>query len=394
MLFTLEALQANEGDCLILHYGEAGDPRFIVIDGGPGDTYKSFLGPRLGALKDRWSPSRPLSIEMLMVSHIDRDHIDGVLDWTGKMIEGQGPACDINTLWHNSFDDLAGNDPNGLLAALAPGPEAVLPAGIELEPHTRLVLAGVKEGRTLRDNAKKLRLLVNTGFKRLVRAPERGRKTLKWGDGLELTVVCPRKDRLARLQQDWDKKLEELRQKRESAAGAALAEVEHQELIEAAAYLDRSVYNLASMVVLAEAGGRRMLLTGDGRGDDILDGLDNAGLLDNGKIHVDLLKVPHHGSDRNTKLEFFQQITADHYVISADGKHGNPESETLKWIFEARGQAPFTLWLTNREGKQELGPRLRAFVAAKRATHPHAKVRFREDDLPSLKVNLLEEVTY
>jgi hypothetical protein len=116
--------------------------------------------------------------------------------------------------------------------------------------------------------------------------------------------------------------------------------------------------------------------------------------LDGDKIHVDLLKLPHHGSNRNVRQGFFQRVSADHYVISANGRDGNPESETLEWIFAARGQEPFTLWLTNREGKQELGPRLRDFVAAKRATHPHGQVRFREQALPSLKVNLLEEVTY
>jgi len=389
MLFTLEALQAHQGDCLILHYGAPQDPRFIVIDGGPGDTYQSFLAPRLEALKNRWSPDRPLSIEMLMVSHLDRDHIDGVLDWTGDMLKGRGPACDINTLWHNSFDEVVGNDPDGLLAVLA-----ALPASVEIDPHTRLVLAGVKEGRDLRDNAKKLGLLVNTGFQRLILAPADRRKTLGWGDGLKLTVLCPQKDRLAKLQKDWDDKLKKLQEKRKSAQGAALAEAEPEELIEAAANLDTSVYNLASMVVLAEADNRRMLLTGDARHDDILEGLKTAGLLEGGKIHVDLIKLPHHGSNRNARLVFFQQVTADHYVISANGRDGNPESETLEWIFEARGQEPFTLWLTNREGKPDLGPRLRDFVAAKRATHPHAEVRFREDALPSLKVNLLEEVAY
>ena len=39
-----------------------------------------------------------------------------------------------------------------------------------------------------------------------------------------------------------------------------------------AAYVDKSVPNLSSIVLLAEAKGKRMLLTGDARGDKILQG--------------------------------------------------------------------------------------------------------------------------
>ena len=86
-----------------------------------------------------------------------------------------------------------------------------------------------------------------------------------------------------------------------------------------AAYLDSSVYNLSSIVVLARAKRKTMLLTGDARGDDVLAGLREAGLLRRSPLHVDVLKLPHHGSDRNVETDFFRKIVADHYVVSADG---------------------------------------------------------------------------
>ena len=57
-------------------------------------------------------------------------------------------------------------------------------------------------------------------------------------------------------------------------------------------------------------------------------------------MHVDLLKVPHHGSSNNLDDEFFERITADHYVFSGDGEHGNPERESLEMLLDARGDAP------------------------------------------------------
>ena len=89
-------------------------------------------------------------------------------------------------------------------------------------------------------------------------------------------------------------------------------------------------------MLLVEQAGKRLLLTGDARGDDIVEGLREAALLDNGSIHLDLLKLPHHGSDRNVETEFFRQVRADHYVISGNGKHDNPEIATLEMISLAR----------------------------------------------------------
>jgi len=50
-----------------------------------------------------------------------------------------------------------------------------------------------------------------------------------------------------------------------------------------AAYVDKSVPNLSSLVVLAKAGGKTMLLTGDARGDKILEGLELVGALKKGE---------------------------------------------------------------------------------------------------------------
>ena len=91
-----------------------------------------------------------------------------------------------------------------------------------------------------------------------------------------------------------------------------------------------------------------MLLTGDARWDEVLSGLEAAGLLDGtGGIHVDVLKVQHHGSLRNSKPEFFQRVTADTYVISANGRYDNPDVDTLLWIVDAAQGRNLELIVTN-----------------------------------------------
>jgi hypothetical protein len=116
-----------------------------------------------------------------------------------------------------------------------------------------------------------------------------------------------------------------------------------------AAYVDKSVPNLSSLVVLAEVADKRILLTGDARGDKIIEGLQVAGLMGQdggGSLHVEVLKVPHHGSSNNLEPGFFERITADHYVFSGNGEYGNPEREALEMLFCARRGADFTVHLT------------------------------------------------
>src|SRR5258705_11958199 len=113
MLFTLEALQAEHGDSLLLHFGTPAKPQLILIDGGPAGVYTKTLSKRLDVIKAARTPQAPLSIRMVMISHIDDDHINGVLQFFQKLEaqNGNGSQLPYNivTLWHNSFDDILNN---------------------------------------------------------------------------------------------------------------------------------------------------------------------------------------------------------------------------------------------------------------------------------------------
>ncbi len=80
----------------------------------------------------------------------------------------------------------------------------------------------------------------------------------------------------------------------------------------------------------------RILLTGDARGDKTLKGLEQADLLTSGVLKVDVLKVPHHGSNRNVKPDYFKKIIAETYVFSGNGDNGNPDRDTLEMLFDVR----------------------------------------------------------
>lgn len=343
MIFTLDVRRARKGDCLIVHYGTKTEPGLMLIDGGPADVYQPHLKPRLAEIRKArgLAANATLPVDLLMVSHIDDDHIKGVLELTKEMIEATGPKpLKISGLWHNTFDDIIGNNPDKLRAAVTAsfGTASLSGDGEEVEgldPEAQKVLASVSQGFRLRDDSRALQLRINPQFKGKVVIAKKGAKQIDMGKGLKFTVIGPMNDEVLALQQAHDEFLEKHQGKKSEASLAA--------------FTDTSVPNLSSLVVLAEVGKKRILLTGDARGDKVIAGLELAGLLKNdGKstIHVDVFKCPHHGSRRNNDPISFRRITADHYVFSGNGEHGNPHRETLEMLLGERGDEKYTVHLT------------------------------------------------
>jgi hypothetical protein len=104
-------------------------------------------------------------------------------------------------------------------------------------------------------------------------------------------------------------------------------------------------------MLLAEEQGRTVLLTGDGHHDDILKGLDHHGRLDaQGRLHVNVLKVQHHGSEHNIDEKFCRAVTADDYVFCGNGAHENPDVDVVETLVTARlavDPRPFKLWFNS-----------------------------------------------
>ena len=90
-------------------------------------------------------------------------------------------------------------------------------------------------------------------------------------------------------------------------------------------------------MLIVEEGGKSILMTGDGHADDILAGLDVNSKTDaEGAIHVDVLKVQHHGSEHNWHADFGRRVTADHYVFCGNGRHDNPDERVVDGIIQSR----------------------------------------------------------
>ena len=73
-MVKLHIVQAEFGDCFILESKSNNESTTMLIDGGPYQTFKNHLKPTLQKL--------PLNgkIDLIVLSHIDNDHIIGLLD--------------------------------------------------------------------------------------------------------------------------------------------------------------------------------------------------------------------------------------------------------------------------------------------------------------------------
>jgi beta-lactamase superfamily II metal-dependent hydrolase len=342
-MFALEAVKARHGDCLLLHFDNARGKTTIPIDGGPAGTWTDSLKPKLTALQKERDPTAALRLPLVMVSHIDDDHINGVLEMTNEMVltaDRKGkPSFRIDRLWHNTLEGLVG------LAPPAASTASVLASVAARFPDPgdqrgQKVLASIPQAERLLANARRLNIITNDGSGTLVYSGMARNIA-----GVNLRVLAPSRKRLQELRAAWKQHLDQGKTKDEVAT---------------AAYTDRSVYNLSSIVVLAEFRGKRMLLTGDARGDDVIAGLEDAALMDrDGRIHLDLLKLPHHGSRNNVHKDFFERVVADNYVVSGDQvDFPNPHPETIEMLLSARPAAEqYKLWMTyNLPSIEEMFP--------------------------------------
>lgn len=321
-MLWLNVVQAEFGDALLLEHKPAGgSTHWYLVDGGPPVNYAENLKGVLQAVAKKGG-----AIETVVLSHVDNDHVMGLIDLFDDLLQasvaGTASVIAVAELWHNSFEivptDSAVND--DVHAAF----QAAAAAGASMSTLGGSVL-GQGEGFKLRLKALQLGLPVNQPFPgneiRVETAP------LIQRAGLEIRVVGPSKPNLDDLRDEWVKWLKD--HKDEIDSGSPLA----------AAKADGSIPNQSSVCLLVREGNRSALLTGDARGDHIIDNFEALKIIPKGgSLHVDLLKMPHHGSDRNCDPEFFSRITADRYVFSANGKDGNPDTATLIWLAEALQQ--------------------------------------------------------
>jgi ribonuclease BN (tRNA processing enzyme) len=324
-LLKFYVVQAEYGDCFLLQSSHKDYLVSILIDGGPSHTYERCLKPTLNAIL----PNK--NLDLVILSHIDNDHVLGLIELFEAIKDqkesSRSEIYKISCLWHNSFPDLiASTDKvDKLMRGIKSSNEfsAIGDPNTLSEFSALGALKGVSEGRDLTNLAQALNIPINPQFGGDIITTDHKDNGI---DGLKIHILGPTQKNLEKLRKIWDDWLE-------SHPPQSLVIPNDYGALQ---ILDASVTNLSSIMFMVESKGKKLLFTGDGVGKDLVEVLSEKHMLNSkGKLHVDIMKVPHHGSERNSSEQFFETVTADTYIISANGRDDNPSFSTLKWIIES-----------------------------------------------------------
>jgi hypothetical protein len=437
----LKAFHAADGDCLLL---TSADGHHALVDGGRARTFDEQAWPVLRAMAAAGE-----RIDLLVVSHIDADHITGVLRllqavaaWAvhdyqttaGGNPTAPEPAIDrppaIGTVWHNSWRAQVADLAGPIEALVGQASDALATSGFDAAtaPSRLVRVVGALDGlaQSIPQGVELLRLVDddtpiprNEPFDDLVllQAPPHVQRLGR----ARLTVIGPSVEHLEALRDEWRSWLGTLgvaggpgsRTGPGTGAGNGAVDIE-QARAAAGAEGDRFMASLeaateviastdpskvtppnrASITLLADESGRTCLLTGDAAEHELLDGLKAAGRIVDGRFHCNVLKVQHHGSEHNVSTRFAGTVLADDYVFCGDGAHHNPDPSVVKTIVEARRQAdpaPFTLWFNCSPARASADRRaaLRKAIGeatAAAAAHPQVSVNVLDDAAPFLDI--------
>jgi beta-lactamase superfamily II metal-dependent hydrolase len=304
----IELLPAGHGDSVLLEYGSLASPARILVDAGPATAY-----PAVRARLELIPPERR-RLDLLVVTHVDADHVEGVL----KLLNDADLAVEVAELWFNGYRHLPG----------------------ELGPAQGEMAGALAEHRGIAWNAA-------FGFKAVKREPTRPLPRVDLPGGLSITILAPTDRELERLRVEWDRACER--------AGLTPGSVEDalrllgqtrrlqpldtyldagsdlERLAATTSDLDRSAPNASSIVLLVEYAGRRVLLAGDSTPGALVPALERVVAERNvSRLRLDAFKLPHHASRNNVTRELLRLVDADRYLVSTDGKYfGHPDDEAI-----------------------------------------------------------------
>ena len=297
---TVTAFPAGCGDCLLIEWdGSTGHHRMLV-DGGMASALDDGLGRYAAA-----QPEGHLKVDVVVVTHIDLDHIGGAIEALRKK------SVETPDVWFNGLDEI------------------------------RATTRGPRQGDEL--SALIPRDIRNIPVKgAAIHLPEEGPlPAFDLADGARCTVLGPTLPRLTKLEQTWaatkrgpvDDPIAELAQRLgndvDRGGGKSFGS-------------DSSVANGSSIALLFEYGDTSLLLTGDVYAGDLEVAIRRL-LAERGasRLDVELFKLAHHGSMNNVTTTLLDVVAPATILVCTDGsRFGHPDRETIDLLRQHYATAP------------------------------------------------------
>ncbi|MEQ7920635.1 MBL fold metallo-hydrolase [Xanthomonas sp. WHRI 1810A] len=307
-MIQLTALPALYGDCLWLEYGAEAESSVILIDAGL--SVPKALKSRLQELAAKGG-----HLELVVVTHVDRDHIGGML----TLLQNDFYGVPVRDVWFNGFRHL-------------PAPE-----GLEA--------FGERQGERLTELLLEKKIPWNVEQKNgaILVSPDHC-PTFELPGGSRITLLSPDADQLRRLRANWVKvcgeanlyidmlaQAEFFGKKGLEAFGPATPDIE--DMASQTFLEDSSEANGSSIAFIFEYQGKRILFGADAFPSRILNSLRQ--IAGSPPYKFDLVKVPHHGSENNVSRELMEALECQKYLISSNGSiYKHPSQSAVSRIIK------------------------------------------------------------
>jgi len=337
-MVEIKSYPAKNGDAFLVKGTK--NPFAMLIDGGYADTFHRHIKSDLENLA-----TCGYSLDLVVATHVDADHISGLLSFFRLNGAAHAPAIiPVREVLHNSLRSLA--TPTEGRAPMRADDEALL-GDIRMQGYKQP--KNSEQEISARQGTSLAQLLREGGYQWNTHSGE----TLIGGNGLselrlpkgKITILGPNEARLDALRKWWTAEirsmgwvgeLHDLDDAFEFLCSHEIVDPGEQILASseadlAAAYVpDNSVTNGSSISLNVEIEGRRLLFLGESWADDTV-----AALITNGRSIFDAVKISHHGSARNTSIDLLNLVDSPHFFISTNGDcHGHPDFAVLKAIVD------------------------------------------------------------
>lgn len=318
----IKFLKAHKGDSIIISFiDDIGKNRNILIDGGVSGTYYDSRYNRYGALKLELAKIRDAKekVDLLILSHIDNDHIEGILKWFE--IDKEAHSL-IKQVWFNSGKSISEYYKESKNTDLK----------VTLDTY-KSDKTGVKEAlefeKYLLDKEIWNKKIISKGYQLEIY-------------GAVITVLTPTELQLKKLVKEYKKKTGDniyTGGKKDWHIDLkdciALEEKDHFKFSQ-----DTSVKNGSSITVLFSFKEKNYLFLGDSHPKEVCDSLQELGHNKKCRLKVELFQISHHGSKANMNKELLEIINTQNYVISTDSSiHGHPHKSVLARIINVNPEA-------------------------------------------------------
>ncbi|MDP2571840.1 MBL fold metallo-hydrolase [Vibrio penaeicida] len=351
-MIKIKTYPAKEGDALLVSADN--ENLNVLIDMGPADTYSKHIKKDLLKLN-----SYGKTIDLLVVTHVDNDHISGVLEFIKDNKENSN-IIPVREVWHNSyrhmqFDradyELDRDETNTL--------KQICSQNICSDDKHGLNDVAIDEGITLASLLYRYSYSWNESLKG--KAIRNSPNFVDISSKAKIRIVSPNEKKLGKLEKKWKHKLEsekydftlnddkifddafelyiknceitseinDISNNNENLAFKELINLKGR---------DGSVTNGSSIAFILEHKDNKLLFLGDAHEDNIYDELKS--LEETGyELNFDLVKLSHHGSNNNISNRLLKLISCQKYLISTNGKYNHPNLATIAKIVSVNSDA-------------------------------------------------------